>query len=416
MKIGYACLTLGVPDTSIKGLTLKNASAEKLSEIIKHNLLSLEKIIDYNFQNGIQMFRISSDIIPFGSSPVNQLQWHEDHRAQLAIIAHKIEKYAMRISMHPGQYTVLNSPHPEVAEKAVADLDYHTKFLESIGTDAGAKIILHVGGVYGNKKEAINRFVKNFKALGERISSRIVIENDDKLYNIGEVIEISRKIDTPVVYDNLHNEANCFDRDKTDAYWVFECSKTWKAADGTQEIHYSQQDLSKRPGAHSASIAINAFINFSDSVKEISPDIMLEVKDKNVSAIKCANYINPNGKINLLEREWGRYKYAVLERSAEKYNEIRALLKDKTAYPVTEFYRLIESAMQKEPVKGTILNAAFHVFGHFNGEVTAKEKRLFEQYTQGETVHAARVKKLLFSIAQRRLDKYLLESLYFYYN
>ena len=122
MSIGYACLTVGVQNTGIKGCLLKNANEEKLAELIRYNLTSLKNIIDYNDANDVLLFRISSDIIPFGSSPANTLQWRSVFKEDLSILGNSIREAGIRVSMHPGQYTVLNSPDRQVAERAVDDL------------------------------------------------------------------------------------------------------------------------------------------------------------------------------------------------------------------------------------------------------------------------------------------------------
>ena len=77
MSIGYACIAVGVMGSNQKSCIAKNASESKLNELIEHNLNALEVMIDYNIKNNIKLFRISSDIIPFGSSPVNNLKWWE---------------------------------------------------------------------------------------------------------------------------------------------------------------------------------------------------------------------------------------------------------------------------------------------------------------------------------------------------
>ncbi len=287
MIIGYACHTVGVLNTEIKGCILKNATEERLSELIQHNLRSLENIIEYNFTNGIKLFRISSDIIPFGSSPVNTLNYRELYKERLLTIGNKIKETGLRVSMHPGQYTVLNSPDVQVVSRAVDDLKYHTGFLDSLGVDSSNKIILHIGGAYGDKKTSIQRFLDRYTDLNENIKKRLVIENDDKSYHIGDVLEIGIKAGIPVVYDNLHNKLNICDPTKDDFYWIKLCHNTWKEKDGRQKVHYSQQDKTKGRGAHSDTIAINEFMQFYESIIDINPDIMLEVKDKNISALKC---------------------------------------------------------------------------------------------------------------------------------
>lgn len=145
MKIGYACLTLGVEEANFKTCILKNAGEENLLSIIAHNLIALDNIIDYNIKNNIKLFRISSGIIPFGSSPVNSLPWWDIFEKELSALGSKIKNSGMRVSMHPGQYTVLNSPREEVVLNALKDLEYHNTFLDSLKVNKENKIILHIG-------------------------------------------------------------------------------------------------------------------------------------------------------------------------------------------------------------------------------------------------------------------------------
>ena len=77
MSIGYACIAIAVNGSKMKSCTLKNANEEWLLSLIRHNLYALETVIDYNVLNGIKLFRISSDLIPFGSSVAADIPWHE---------------------------------------------------------------------------------------------------------------------------------------------------------------------------------------------------------------------------------------------------------------------------------------------------------------------------------------------------
>lgn len=291
MRIGYACLALGVLNTNFKSCIQRNANEKNLLTLISHNLNSLENIIDYNIKNNILLFRISSDIIPFGSSPINTLEWPMIFEDQLARIGNKIIDSKMRVSMHPGQYTVLNSPTREVVSRAIMDLKYHSLFLDSLGVDREHKLILHIGGVYKDKASAIKAFKANYAHLDTKIKKRLVIENDDKSYNINDVLHIGSSMEIPVVFDNLHNEINPYNNDN-EINWINNCKATWKYNDGPQKIHYSQQAVDKKPGAHSETIEVNSFLSFYKKLSFTDIDIMLEVKDKNVSAVKCITMIN----------------------------------------------------------------------------------------------------------------------------
>lgn len=204
-------MTVGVPNTGMKSCLIKNVSEEKIKQLIRHNIVSLQNIINYNNSYAIRLFRISSDVIPFGASQANTMQWTDLFRQELLELGGSIKSAGIRVSMHPGQYTVLNSPDRQVAKYAIQDLAYHCTFLDSLEVDSTNKIILHIGGVYGDKEAAMLRFTERFRALAESIKHRLAIENDDRFYNIDDVMELGARLGLPVVYDTLHNEVNCCD-------------------------------------------------------------------------------------------------------------------------------------------------------------------------------------------------------------
>lgn len=417
MKIGYACLTVGVPDTPFKTVRKANATPERLTELIDHNLQSLDKMLDYNQKNGLLMLRISSDIIPFGSDhETNTLDWTKLFQKKMEQLGDKIAKNKMRVSMHPGQYTVLNSPKEDVVRRAIADLEYHTLFLDSLNVDNSHKIILHIGGIYDDKPLAIKRFIKVYRQLSPAVKQRLIIENDDRLYTIEDVLAISRQTGAPVVYDNLHNACHPSDETVSDYEWIKAAKETWDPKEGPAKIHYSQQRPNARLGAHTETIYIEPFMAFYQSIHSLEVDIMLEVKDKNLSAIKANLAVRQPGHIKYLEKEWGRYKYNVLNHSQAHYQAIRELLKDKEAYPVTEFYRLIEEALDLEASQNSQLNAFDHVWGHLKRSASAAETERYKERRQAwidEKISLKQFKSWLFRLAKKYQEPYLLASLFF---
>ena len=413
MTIGYACLTVGVAGTKQRTCTLKNAAPDVLSDLIQSNLAALDNILDNNIQNGIRLFRISSDIIPFGSHPVNTLQWWEIFDDQLKGIGHKALSNGIRLSMHPGQYTVLNSPDLGVIERAVADLRYHGRLMDTMGLGPEHKIVLHIGGIYGDKTAAIKRFIRQYRCLDENIRQRLVIENDERQYNIGDVLAIGESQGIPVVFDNLHHQVNP-DHTHAENEWIAACAGTWKSSDGPPKLHYSQQRAGKRAGSHSATLDVEDFLHFYKRIPEPDVDIMVEVKDKNLSALKCMNAIAAP-RIQQLEKEWGRYKYLVLEHSPRIYQQIRQLLKDKSTYPVIEFYRLIDAALATPVTPGNAVNAAQHVWGYCKDSCAEHTRRGIEKSIAKVRMGGApmAMKRSLWKLAEANNQEYLLESLYF---
>ncbi len=417
MAIGYACIHIGSEATKLSTLRLANASADNIRGVIQRNLDALLAMIHYNRDHEIKLFRISSDIIPLASHPAMQVDWKTEFSDTLRLIGKHIKDSEIRVSMHPGQYTVLNSPNDGIAKKAVEDLAYHSDFLDALGCDAACKIILHIGGVYSDKKQAMERFMARYAALDERIRARLVIENDDKSFTADDVYSISRQTGIPVVFDNLHHLLNHTQSNLSPFDWIDLCGRTWAHKDGKPKIHYSQSDPQTAAGAHSKSIRAREFLSFYNGLHDQNIDLMLEVKDKNLSAVKCILLTKEKPPVHLLEEEWARYKYLVLSRSASVYHSIRTLLKNKAEPDALRFYTFIEEAMALDEDRGAQVNAAQHVWGYVRKNADEKDRRKFAALIaayqrEGRSLKA--VKNLLFRLAKQQDMRYLLESLYFY--
>ena len=415
MRIGYASQVIGIPDLQFKTCRLAQATDERLTEIISHNLNVLNGIFEYNNRNDVHMFRISSDIIPFGSHPQVTFNWRKIFHDQIKSLGEKARRLDIRLSMHPGQYTLLNTPQEDVLYRAVEDLKYHCNFLDIMGMDSTCKIVLHVGGVYGDRKEAVKRFKENYTDLNRNIRERLIIENDDVNYTIDEVYELGRDMNIPVVFDNLHNQVNPGLKDIDQYEWIKTVYETWKKGDGTPKIHYSQQDIDKKPGSHSFSISIKPFLN---AVKDMpcDVDVMLEVKDKNLSAKKCILCTKKHTEIRDIEDEWAKYKYTVMEKNPHIYDKIKDLLKDKKAYPAIEFYELIEDALKNNTQPGRTINTSEHIWGYFKNKADDKEKKHFRKLLGGlsdDPKTYAALKRFFLRLSLKYEEKYLLYSYYF---
>ncbi|EXJ22947.1 UV DNA damage endonuclease [Alkalibacterium sp. AK22] len=417
MRIGYPCITRGLDGQQYKTCRKQNATEERLIELIGHNLNVLEQMIDYNHAKGIRMFRISSDIIPFGSDlEVNHLNWPKIFADTFSRIAKKIQAYALRVSMHPGQYTVLNSPKQDVIKRAVEDLRYHCLFLDSLEVGREGKLVLHIGGLYGDKEKAMERFVANYKELDQTIKDRLIIENDDRLFTIADVLSISEETGAPVVYDNLHHKLNGEKLNDSDAYWIEKAIQTWSSLDGRPKVHYAQQQKGARLGAHSLTIEIEPFLTYFKKIKDFDIDIMLEVKDKNLSAIKCILATSDKQETSELYKEWDCYKHLILERSPEIYSQITELLNNKDHYPVKRFYSLIEEAIQLPLDAGNLIEGLEYAWDCISQQATAKERETTKAYKQKlakDTNELSKAKRYLKKLAVKYEADSLLSSYYF---
>jgi UV DNA damage endonuclease len=285
MKIGYPCINLSLTCRSSRTFRLASYSEDRIRATVKNNLDCLMDILKFNVEKDLLFFRITSDLIPFASHQICEFPWKKEFKKEFQRIGNYIKKNRIRVAMHPGQYTLINSPDRGVFERSVSELVYHAEVLDLLGTDPSAKIQIHVGGVYGNKEESMNRFVIRYKKLPLKIRKRLVIENDDRMYSAKDCIAIHQETGIPVLFDLLHHICNSGGEKIIDAF--ISSHATWKLKDGPPIVDYSSQEKSKRKGAHVLSIDLRKFRHFINQTKGFDFDIMCEIKDKEQSAIRA---------------------------------------------------------------------------------------------------------------------------------
>jgi UV DNA damage endonuclease len=294
-RLGFAVKVLGR-----SGLKSNDARRWQSGPHLRVSLAYLDAILDYLRDTDIRMYRISSEIAPYITHP-EMPQFHgqiEESDVELRSVGAKIRKMDLRVSMHPSQYIVLNSPDERVARAAIADFGYHARFLDALGTGSEAKIVTHVGGVYGDREAAMNRFVERYRALDPAIRTRLVLENDEVSYPVTDILAIHDACGVPLVFDILHHRVNNpAGLDDVDA--LLACLKTWPAGE-TPKIHYSTQRTYARTqgsadpaapkgakrGEHDDWIEAGDFAGLLDRAPEKRFDVMLEAKQKDLALLR----------------------------------------------------------------------------------------------------------------------------------
>lgn len=292
MKIGYPCINNRIGCTANTTFRLKNYSKDNLIEKVTNNLNCLKQILKFNVKNNLLFFRISSDLVPFASHPVCKFNWVKHFKKEFNEIGDYIKKHKIRISMHPDQFVLINAKDKDIVKRSIKELDYHCNVLDEMGLDSTAKVQIHVGGVYGEKDKSIQRFIENYRKLSKKIRKRLVIENDHKSYSLKDCLSINKKIGIPIIFDTYHHE--CLNNKESYKIAITKAKKTWKKKDGKLMIDYSNEGNKK--GSHSISINIKEFKKFLKKTKGMDFDIMLEIKDKEKSALRAIKEVK-NEKI-----------------------------------------------------------------------------------------------------------------------
>jgi len=283
MRIGYPCINRSIGCSANRTFRLASYSEERLAGTVAGNLACLKKILLWNVEHDIRFFRITSDLVPFASHPVCTFPWQEHFRNELAEIGAFIRKTGTRISMHPDQFIVLNAPDKEVVARSIAELAYHASVLDAMGLDSAAKIQLHLGGVYGDKEAGLARFARVYGGLDPAIRRRLVVENDDSRFTATDCMRVHEETGIPVLFDVFHHACNNAGEDLADALGA--TGTSWKKSDGTPMVDYSSQHPGKRSGSHADHIDAGDFAGFLRVSRPFDRDIMLEIKDKEASAM-----------------------------------------------------------------------------------------------------------------------------------
>jgi len=292
MKIGYPCINRSIGCTANSTFRLASYSKERLISTVEHNLSCLKKILEFNVKHNLLFFRISSDLVPFASHPVCTYPWQDHFKDDFRNIGNYIKKHKLRISMHPDQFVLINAKDKEIIRKSISELDYHCNILNLMHIDKTAKVQIHVGGVYNDKPNSIKRFIENYISLPKKIKDRLCIENDHKLYSFKDCYDIHKITKIPIIFDTFHHE--CLNNNEPLLKSMTLASKTWKPKDGLLMVDYSSQKPDSRIGTHVEHINLPKFKKFIGLTKNLNFDIMLEIKDKEKSALEAVRLISDN--------------------------------------------------------------------------------------------------------------------------
>ena len=200
-RLGFAVLVLGQP-----GLKSSDTRRWQKNPHLLKSIEYLHGVFAYLQKQKIMMYRMSSDVAPYATHP-DMPQFHNqvsEAAVELRVLGQKAKDIGLRLSFHPSQYTILNSPDPELNRKSVWDIQSQASILDTMQAGPEGVIIVHVGGVYGEKAAAMDRWTASYKNLPEAAKRRLVLENDDISYSAANVLEIHERTGVPLVFDSHH--------------------------------------------------------------------------------------------------------------------------------------------------------------------------------------------------------------------
>jgi UV DNA damage endonuclease len=312
-RLGFAVKVLGDG-----GLPSHDTRRWSSSPHLRRSLAHLRDILDYLERHDIRMYRLPTALAPYASHP-DMPQFHhqvQECAEELAQVGAVVRAQRIRLSSHPGQYTVLNSENPATQAAAIAELEVQAALLDAMHLGPEAVVVLHVGGSAGGPQAAADRFLAGHARLSERARARLVIENDDRSFGLVDVLPLARRGGLRIVWDVLHHRchdpAGMSNREALGA-----ALDTWPTGGGTPKIHYSSPrvDVEERRvkvgrrretryvlpqlRAHADlidPIGFEAFLR--DAPAGRSFDIMLEAKAKDLALLRLRDQLADRGLVS----------------------------------------------------------------------------------------------------------------------
>ena len=191
------------------GLRTHDARRWQNGPHLRRSLELLDAAFAYLDRHDIRVFRLSSSTVPYGTHPdlpgFDYRHQIEECREELGSLGAKARAYGLRLSTHPGQYTVLSSPDPVLRAKSLLDLEQDALLLEALGQGPEAAVVVHVGGRYESRTAALDRWSRAYETLSERARRRVAVEHDELLFDLGDALELHRRTGVRVVFDLLHH-------------------------------------------------------------------------------------------------------------------------------------------------------------------------------------------------------------------
>ncbi|MBB4660710.1 UV DNA damage repair endonuclease UvsE [Conexibacter arvalis] len=309
-RLGFAVKVLGGG-----GLPSHDTRRWQSAPHLDRSLDRLEAIFERLASDDVRMYRMSSDLVPYGSHP-ELTRFHgqvERCAERLAALGERARTAGLRLSFHPGQYVVLNSEDADVRRAAARDLELAASVLDAMGLGPEAVVVLHVGGAAGGTAAALDRFLAGAEQLSAAARARLVVENDDRRFGLRDVLALSERSGLRVVWDVHHHR--CHDPDGIpEAEALALALATWRDSGAVPKIHWSSprtavEERSRRVGrrvertlvlpplrAHADLVDPIAFAQFlTGPGADGDYDVMLEAKAKDVALLRLRDQLAERG-------------------------------------------------------------------------------------------------------------------------
>ena len=292
--LGFACVLADGSLSTNHTFRLASLSPARLAEAAHQNIDDMERILALMAEGPLRLFRLGGSMVPLASHDRLDFDWRPLVAGRLRELGRYYTARGFRFSSHPGQYTILNATDEGVVRRAINELHYACDLLDLMDLDESHKVVIHGGGIYGDREAATARLAAALRDLPENICRRVVLENDERLFSLAQILEAAEGGGVPVVFDLHHHQINPGEGDLTTM--LHRVRATWGAI--RPKIHMSSQRPNARVGAHDDLLHEKDLQTMLDVIP-FETDVMVESKGKEVAALRAWEWLRDhNGLVS----------------------------------------------------------------------------------------------------------------------
>ena len=312
-RFGYVAMSIHLQNASpsktmtfkqFEGIADREAAIRKLERIAKTNVRNCLRLLRHNAVHGIDFFRFSSRLIPLANHPeLEGWDYLKPLKEELLEIKQFLREHPeMRVDFHPDHFVLLNTKDKHVFHVSMQTLQMHYRLLKGVGISPKHRCVLHVGGGYNDKEQALEQFIHNWSLIPRHLQEMVILENDDKIFTAKDTLYLCEKLGIPLVFDYHHYLANREEDSELKEEWL-RIVETWKLNSLLPvKMHISSPKSDKDFRAHHDTIDLAMFWEFVEvvngSVEQI--DVMIEAKWKDQALFQLMNEVKESKSVHWL--------------------------------------------------------------------------------------------------------------------
>ena len=306
-RFGYCCINKTLQEKegihtsrTMRRKTFDSKGLGYVAELAFDNSKDLLRILQWNYANGFEVFRITSNLFPWASEySWDQLPNMSKIRDNLAEAGAYAKKTGQRLSVHPGPFNCLASHKEHVVANCVKDLTLQADQMDMLGMpmDHNAKINIHIGASYGDREKALDTWCRNFELLPENVTKRLTVENDDRpnLYSTKMLYDsVYKRLGVPIVFDSHHFHCGPQDTSYEEAFLM--AYETWP--NGIRPMCHHSNSKKKYEDPSCKSVAAHSdyyYEAFNSCGKYV--DVAMECKAKELGVIDYLNKFENDSRL-----------------------------------------------------------------------------------------------------------------------